>query len=101
MPPLPRFASAKLNALCERERFGEIVRIRLTAHVVFPRVTAAFATAAGIFFPAERAADLRPARPDIHIGDSAITAGRTDKHLRFTLIVCEDRGAQALGDVVV
>src|ERR1035438_1262786 len=62
-------SSTKLDALGERQFGGIIHRDGLAAHVNFPAVAAAFASAAGVFLTTERAADLRAARADVHVGD--------------------------------
>src|SRR5581483_8455299 len=90
-----------MNALCEREFGGIIDRHRLAARVAFPTVAAAFASAAGVFFPAERAADFRAARADIHIGNAAIASATGKKLLRLAQIIRENRGTEPLRHGVV
>jgi len=60
------------DALGKRQLGGIVDRHGLAAHVVFPGIAAAFATAAGVFFAAERAADFRAAGADVDVGDAAI-----------------------------
>ena len=94
-------SSTKLDALGERQFGGIIHRDGLAAHVSFPAVAAAFASAAGVFLAAERAADLRAARADVHVGDAAIAAGRGDKLLGLAHFIRENCGAQTLRHGVV
>ncbi len=67
-------ACAELNTLRKRQLAGEIDRVRLAAHVALPAIAAALAAAAGIFFPAECAANFRAAGSGVHIRDAAIAA---------------------------
>src|SRR3954447_1858204 len=58
-------ACAELDALGERKFPRKIDRVGLAAHVIFPGVAPAFPAAAGVFFPAKCAPDLRAARAGI------------------------------------
>ena len=66
----------KLDALRQRKLLREIHRRRLPAHVGFPRVTAALASAARFFFPAKGAADFRAAGADVHVREATVAAAR-------------------------
>jgi hypothetical protein len=70
-------------------------RIGLAAHVGLPGVGAAFAPAAGLLLATERAADLRTAGADVHVGDAAIATGRAQEALRISrmsvVIIEEER----------
>src|SRR5690606_9313352 len=68
--------SAELHALGQRQFGGVVDRVRRPAHIRLPGVRAGFATAAGVFLAAERAADLRARGADIDIRDSAIRSVR-------------------------
>src|SRR5688572_31270125 len=70
------------NALGEREIRRVVDRVRHAAHVGFPSVGAGLAAAAGDFFAAERAADLRAARANVDVGDAAVAAGRREEFFR-------------------
>src|SRR5690349_10991801 len=95
------YRSTELDALRQRKFRAVVDRCGLPSHVNLPRVAAALATAAGFLLAAERAADLRAARADVHVGDAAIAAARRDEQLRFVHVVGEDGGTQALRDFVV
>src|SRR5262249_7068879 len=58
-------------------------------------------TAAGVLLTAERAADLRAARPDVDVGDAAIGARRSEEPLRLTDVGGEDRRGETLRHVVL
>src|SRR5262249_29173438 len=83
--------AAELNSLRQRQLAGKVDRVRLPAHVIFPAIAAAFATATGIFLAAERAADLRTARAGVHVRNSAIASDGTYEFLSFAHVVGEDR----------
>src|SRR5262245_31902051 len=91
----------KLDAL----RQGQIRRIVdgvcLAAHVIFPGIAAALASAPGFLFPTERAANFRAARAGVDVGNPAIAAARAQEFLRLAEIVGEDAGAESLGHGVV
>ena len=84
-------ARAKVNSLRERKLGGEIDRVGLTPHVLLPTIASAFATAAGVFFAAERAANFGAAGSGVHIRDSAIASDRADEFFRLPHIVGENR----------
>lgn len=69
-----RGLTSKLNSLRQRQVAGVVDRVGLAAHVVFPSIATAFASAAGILFAAESATYFGSARAGIHIGDPAIAA---------------------------
>src|ERR1700731_4231599 len=60
-------SNPKLNSLRQRQLRRPVDSVRLPPHVSFPRVAARLAPAARLLFAAERAANLRAARPDIDI----------------------------------
>lgn len=65
---------SKLNPLRQRQILRPVDRVRLSAHINFPCVRAGFAPAAGFFFAAECAADLRARRANIDVRNPAIRA---------------------------
>src|ERR1700730_1766806 len=95
------FTRAELDSLRQWQLRGKVDRVGLAAHVILPAITAALATAAGIFFAAERAADLRAACSCIYIGDSAITPDSTDEFLRLSHVIGENGRGQSLRHVIV
>src|SRR5262245_9404733 len=64
----------ELNALRQRQVLRPVAGVGLPPHVGLPRIAAGFAAAAGLFLPAERAADLRAAGADVDVGDPAVAA---------------------------
>src|SRR5207247_7599504 len=74
---------------------------RLPAHVVLPAIASALASAAGIFFAAERAADLGAARAGVHVRDTTITSDRAYEFLSLADVICEDRRGQSLRHIIV
>src|SRR6185312_8713857 len=68
--------SSELHPLGQRQLAGIIDGIGTLAHVGPPRVRAGLPSAAGFLLAAERAADLRPGRADVDIGDSAVGFGQ-------------------------
>src|SRR5438093_2304026 len=68
--------NSKLDSLRQRKLRGKINRVRLAAHITFPGIAAAFASAAGIFLAAERSAYFRAARASVHVRDPAIAPDR-------------------------
>src|SRR3546814_17280836 len=56
------------------------------AHIGLPRVGAGFAAAAGFLLAAEGAADLGPARADIHVDDAAFAAYRRHEGDRKSVV---------------
>src|SRR5205814_8896519 len=75
--------AGELDSLRERQLSRKVNRVRLTAHITFPGIAAALASAAGIFLAAKRAADLRPARAGVDVSDSTIAPDRAHEFLRF------------------
>src|SRR5574341_311889 len=63
---------AKLDPLRQWQIVRPVDRIRLPPHVGFPSIRSGFPSAARLFLAAERPADLRAARPYIHVGDPAV-----------------------------
>ena len=84
-------ACAELDPLRQRKLSREIDRVRLTPHVALPAIAATLAAAAGLFFAAERAADLCATRAGVYVGDSAIAADRADEFFRFAHVIGENR----------
>src|SRR5438477_9417905 len=84
-------ACAELNSLRQRKLAREIDRVGLAAHVRLPAIAATLAAAAGLFFAAESAADLRTARTGIHVRNSAIAPDRAQEFFRFAHVVGENR----------
>src|SRR5262249_9103312 len=60
-----------------------------------------FAAAAGLLLAAEGAADLGPARPDVHVDDAAVAAARCHEAIGLAQVGGEDAGGQALRHAVV
>ena len=83
-------ACAELNSLREGELAGEIDRVGLAAHIHLPAIAPTLATAAGLFFAAEGAADLRATRPGVYVGNSAVAPDRADEFFRLTHVVGEN-----------
>jgi hypothetical protein len=98
--PAP-LACAELNSLRQRKLSRKVDRVRLAAHVALPAIASALAPAAGILFPAERAANLRTASAGVYVRDTAIASDCAYKFLRFAHVVGENRGRQSLRHVVL
>src|SRR6185503_13133977 len=79
----------ELDALRQRQRVRIVDRRGLSAHVRLPGIRAGFAPAAGFLLAAERAADFRAARPDVHVGDTTIRSRRRNEALRLLHILRE------------
>src|SRR4029078_5841931 len=94
-------ACAKLNTLRKRQLARKIHGVRLAAHVALPAIAPSFASTAGVLFPAERAADFRPAGTSIHIRDPAIASGCAHESFRFAHVICENRRGQSLWHTVL
>src|SRR5690242_19823922 len=60
------------DPLRERERRRPVDGVRLAAHVDLTVVGAGLAAAARLLLAAERTADLRARRADVHVGDAAV-----------------------------
>ena len=93
--------NVELDALRERQVVGIVDGAGHAAHVGLPRIAARFAAAARFLFAAERAADLRAARADVHVHDAAIRTGRRREPLGLAHIARENRRRQTLRHVVV
>src|SRR5688572_30282853 len=91
----------ELDSLRQRQFTAVIDRGSLAAHVGLPGITPALTAAAGFLLAAEGAADFRAARADVHIRDTAITATRGQKQLRFTNVVGKNRRTEPLRNFVV
>ena len=91
----------KRNPLRQRQRVRPVDRVRLPAHVGFPRVGSGLAAAAGFLFAAERAADLGARRADVDVGDAAVRSARGEELFSRAHALGEDRARQALRHVVV
>src|SRR5688572_19364573 len=89
------------DALRERQVAAVVYRVGGAPHVSLPGVGARLAAAAGLFLAAERAADLRAARPDVDVDDAAVAAGGRHEALRFADIVGEDARGEPLRHRVV
>src|SRR5260221_14530505 len=88
------------DALGQRQGVRIVDRVGRPPHVALPGVGAGFAAAAGLLLAAEGAADLRPARPDIDVGDAAIATRGAEEGLGLAQVGGEDAGAEALRHVV-
>ena len=84
-------ACAELDSLRQRKLTREIDRVGLTAHIALPAIAATLATAPGLFFAAEGAADLRATRPGVYVCNSAIAPDRAHEFFRFANVIGEDR----------
>src|SRR5205085_5900159 len=89
------------DSLGERQLAGVVDGVRRPAHVGLPRVRSRLATAAGLLLAAESAADLRPTRADVHVGDAAVAAGGAHEALGLADVVGEDRRGETLRHVVL
>src|SRR5947207_1275770 len=83
--------AAKLNSLGQWKFSRKINRVRLPAHVHFPRITSAFAAAASFLLATERPADFSAARAGIHIRDATIASGGAEELLGLAHVVGENR----------
>src|SRR5688572_24464567 len=77
-------------SLCEGQIAAVVYRVGRAAHVGLPRIGARLAPASGFLLSAERAADLRAARPDVDVDDAAVAAARRHEALGFADVVGED-----------
>src|SRR2546423_3804761 len=89
------------DPLGERQLAAVVYRVGRAAHVGLPRIGARLAAAAGFLLAAERAADLRAARPDIHVDDAAVAAARRHEALGFADVGGEDARGEPLLHCVV
>src|SRR5437867_8149964 len=80
------------DPLGQRQVAAVVYRVGRAAHVRLPGVGTRLAAAAGLLLAAERAADLGAARPDVHVDDAAVAAGRRHEALGFADVVGEDAG---------
>ena len=83
--------SAEFNSLRQWKFAGEIDRVRLPTHVLLPAIAPTLATAPGLFFTAECAADFRATRSGVYIRDSTIASGCAHESFRFARVVRENR----------
>src|SRR4029077_7040054 len=93
--------SPKYDPLGQRQLFGIIDRDGLAAHIGLPGIAAAFTTAPGFLFPAERAADFSAAGPDVDVGNAAVAAAAGEKLPRLAEVVGENRRAESLRNFIV
>src|SRR5262245_11226196 len=64
--------AAELNPLRQRQIFGEVDHVGLTAHVGFPGIRARFPPAPGLFLASKGQANLSPAGADVDVGHAAV-----------------------------
>src|SRR5436190_17692066 len=83
--------NSKLDSLRQRKLRGKINRVRLAAHITFPGIAPAFASAAGIFLAAESAANFGATRTGVDVCDPAIAPNRAHEFLRLADVICENR----------
>ncbi len=67
-------ALSELDALCERQLFGPVDRVRLSAHVGLQGARARLAAAAGLLLSSESTPDFGTRSSDVYICDPAIGA---------------------------
>src|SRR4051794_14796927 len=84
-----RHSHRELDPLRQRKSIGIVDGGGLTAHVGLPGIGAGFPPAAGFLLATERAADLRAARSDVHVCDTAVRARRRQEALRLLHILRE------------
>src|SRR5436190_18919198 len=107
LPYIERFCRSsngsdiEADPLRERQIAAVVYRVGRAAHVSLPGIGARLAAAAGLLLAAERTADLRAARPDIHVDDAAIAAGGRHEALGLADVVGEDAGGEPLRHRVV
>src|SRR3546814_9736234 len=79
--PYTTLFRSELDALRQRQRFGVVDGVGLSAHVHLPRIRARLAAATGFLFTTESATDLGAGGADIDVGNTTIGAGGRKKAL--------------------
>ena len=79
-------STPELYSLSKGQLRAVVDRVGLAAHVGFPGVGAGLPPAARFLLTAESPPDLRAARADVHIGNSAIAPGNGQEALRLQQI---------------
>jgi len=72
-----------------------------SAHILLPRVTAAFSSAACFFLSAESAANFSTRRSDVAVYDAAVRSKRPDPLEHVLKIFGEQSGGEALRNTVI
>src|SRR3546814_19680175 len=91
--PYTTLFRSELDALRQRQRFGVVDGVGLSAHVHLPRIRARLAAATGFLFTTESATDLGAGGADIDVGNTTIGAGGRKKALGRAQVRCENRRA--------
>src|SRR6516165_11856577 len=78
------------HALRKWQLRPEIDRVRGSTHIRLPCIGAGFATASGLLLATKGTANLRPRRPNVHVGDAAVRARCRNKSLCLSNIERED-----------
>src|SRR5262245_54431796 len=82
--------SLEANSLSRLQLVRIVDRIGRPPHVSLPGIGARLAAAARLLLAAERPADLRAARADVHVRDPAVAADRRAEEFCFADVAGED-----------
>src|SRR3546814_9460630 len=85
--PYTTLFRSELDALRQRQRFGVVDGVGLSAHVHLPRIRARLAAATGFLFTTESATDLGAGGADIDVGRSEEHTSELQSLMRISYAV--------------